>query len=133
MADETLPPAQKAEPKNRTLSFRPKDGAMFSFVQALIDKHGTAAKAIEHCVVIAMGSPNDPYVPVDEKDRQKLGEQDQCKGLIESRKENPAPTGIELIEKDQAFITRLIDKKSTTQEEAIKFCVKYTRENIILW
>lgn len=106
------------------LSFRPKEGPMYDFMQDLIRQFGKPQKAIEHCVAIAMDKPSEGTEPELRKIIATLEAE-----LLKLNASGVPVTEIQFSPEQEAFIQKIIIKKNTNREEAIKFCVLYTKEN----
>lgn len=111
------------------LSFRPTPGEMHVFLQNLIKEHGSTQKAIQHCVEKAM-------LQASEDPDQSGATEMQLRRIIsdledELLKQNPkgTPVSMELSPDQEAFIQKIIAKKNTDRDNAIKFCILYTKEN----
>lgn len=110
------------------LSFRPKEGPMNDFMQDLILKFGKAQKALEFCVERAMLPTYEESHPATEIELRKIIAKLEAELLKLNASAVPV-TEIQFSPEQEAFIQKIITKKKTNREEAIKFCVLYTKEN----
>jgi len=139
----TLPGASSSEEtqpvKNQRkapLSFRPKAGDQQQFIDKLLQEFESPQRVIDYCVNIAMLPESkdsaDALTAFKEKESLKnIISQLEAELLTLNKSGVPVPE-LKLSDDQEKFIQKLIDKKNTNREEAIKFCIIYTKENI-LW
>lgn len=111
------------------LSFRPTPGEMHVFLKNLIEEHGSTQRAMQFCVEKAMASSS-------EDPQQTRTTEMELRRIIsdledELLKQNPKgiPVSMQLSPDQEAFIQKIITKKKTDRDNAIKFCILYTKEN----
>lgn len=134
-SEETPPVKSQRKPP---LSFRPKSAETQEFIDKLLQEFGSPQKVIEHCVNIAMsGKSQESFPTLSNSINEELKKENEflhqeLKLMSEKFTTNPHQQQQQFSPDQESFIEKFMAKKKTNREEAIKFCIIYTKDNI-LW